>query len=79
MRRLWPYDSFIKGFNLDGSMPEDGFRRLLDDSKRIMKIDREVALREVTISRFFEKRKGNWESNKPGKRQRAGRKGVENL
>lgn len=41
------YDSFIKGFNLDGSMPEDGFRRLLDDTKRIMKIDREVALSEV--------------------------------
>ena len=42
------YDSFIKGFNLDGSMPEDGFRRLLDDTKRVMKIDREVALSEVS-------------------------------
>ena len=42
------YDSFIKGFNLDGSMPEDGFRRLLDDTKRLMKIDREVALSEVS-------------------------------
>ena len=42
------YDSFIKGFNLDGSMPEDGFRRLLDDTKRMMKIDREVALSEVS-------------------------------
>jgi len=41
------YDSFIKGFNLDGSMPEDGFRRLLDDTKRVMKIDREGALSEV--------------------------------
>jgi NitT/TauT family transport system substrate-binding protein len=41
------YDSFIKGFNLDGSMPEDGFRRLLDDTKRLMKIDRDVALSEV--------------------------------
>ena len=41
------YDSFIKGFNNDGSMPEDGFRRLLDDTKRVMKIDREVALSEV--------------------------------
>jgi NitT/TauT family transport system substrate-binding protein len=41
------YDSFIKGFNLDGSMPEDGFRRLLDDTKRVMKIDRDVALSEV--------------------------------
>ena len=28
-------------------MPEDGFRRLLDDTKRLMKIDREVALSEV--------------------------------
>jgi NitT/TauT family transport system substrate-binding protein len=42
------YDSFIKGFNLDGSMPEDGFRRLLDDTKRLMKIDREVAFSEVS-------------------------------
>jgi len=41
------YDSFIKGFNNDGSMPEDGFRRLLDDTKRLMKIDREIALSEV--------------------------------
>ena len=42
------YDSFIKGFNLDGNMPEDGFRHLLDDTKRIMKIEREVAFSEVT-------------------------------
>ena len=28
-------------------MPEDGFRRLLDDTKRVMKIDREVTLSEV--------------------------------
>jgi NitT/TauT family transport system substrate-binding protein len=41
------YDAFIKGFNNDGSMPEDGFRRLLDDTKRVMKIDREIALSEV--------------------------------
>jgi NitT/TauT family transport system substrate-binding protein len=42
------YDSFIKGFNNDGSLPEDGFRRLLDDTKRLMKIDREVAFNEVS-------------------------------
>jgi hypothetical protein len=42
------YDSFIKGFNLDGSMPKDGFRKLLDDTKRSMKIDREVTLSEVS-------------------------------
>jgi ABC-type nitrate/sulfonate/bicarbonate transport system substrate-binding protein len=41
------YDSMIEGFNLDGSLPEDGFRRLLDDTKRLMKIDREVAFSEV--------------------------------
>jgi hypothetical protein len=29
-------------------MPEDGFRRLLDDTKRLMKIDREVAFGEVS-------------------------------
>ena len=42
------YDAMIQGFNLDGSLPEDGFRRLLDDTKRLMKIDREVALSEVS-------------------------------
>ena len=42
------YDAMIQGFNLDGSLPEDGFRRLLDDTKRLMKIDREVALGEVS-------------------------------
>jgi ABC-type nitrate/sulfonate/bicarbonate transport system substrate-binding protein len=42
------YDSFIKGFNLDGSMPEDGFRRLVEDTKRVMKIDREVAITDVS-------------------------------
>jgi ABC-type nitrate/sulfonate/bicarbonate transport system substrate-binding protein len=42
------YDSSIKGFNLDGSMPEDGFRRLIDDTKRLLKIDREIALNEVS-------------------------------
>jgi NitT/TauT family transport system substrate-binding protein len=41
------YDAFIKGFNTDGSLPEDGFRKLLDDTKRVMKIDREVTLSEV--------------------------------
>jgi ABC-type nitrate/sulfonate/bicarbonate transport system substrate-binding protein len=38
------YDSFVKGFNNDGSLPEDGFRRLIEDTKRITKVDREVAL-----------------------------------
>jgi hypothetical protein len=41
------YDSFVKGFNDDGSLPDDGFRRLIEDTKTITKVDREVALSEV--------------------------------
>jgi NitT/TauT family transport system substrate-binding protein len=41
------YDSFVKGFNNDGSLPEDGFRRLIEDTKSITKVDREVAFNEV--------------------------------
>ena len=41
------YDSFVKGFNLDGSLPEDGFRRLIEDTKSITKVNREVAFSEV--------------------------------
>ena len=37
----------MKGFNVDGSLPEDGFRRLIEDTRRVTKIDREVALSEV--------------------------------
>ena len=39
--------TFVKGFNNDGSLPEDGFRRLIEDTKRVTKVDREVALSEV--------------------------------
>ena len=41
------YDSFVKGFNDDGNLPEDGFRRLIEDTKSITKVDREIALSEV--------------------------------
>ena len=41
------YDSFVNGFNNDGSLPEDGFRRLIEDTKSITKVDREIALSEV--------------------------------
>src|SRR5262245_49899303 len=41
-------DSFIKEFNHDGKMPDDGFRHAIDDTKRILKIDRDVALSEVS-------------------------------
>lgn len=42
------YDSFVKGFNDDGSLPEDGFRRLIEDTKSVTKVDREVAFSEVS-------------------------------
>ena len=41
------YDSFVKGFNDDGSLPEDGFRRLVEDTKKVTKIDREIALSDL--------------------------------
>jgi ABC-type nitrate/sulfonate/bicarbonate transport system substrate-binding protein len=42
------YDSFVKGFNNDGSLPEDGFRRLIEDTKSVTQIHREVAFNEVS-------------------------------
>jgi ABC-type nitrate/sulfonate/bicarbonate transport system substrate-binding protein len=41
------YDSLAKVFNEDGSLPEDGFRLLIEDVKKVAKVDREVAFREV--------------------------------
>src|ERR1043166_1583424 len=41
------YDSFVKGFNDDGNLPEDGFRRLIEDTKSITKVNRDVAFTEV--------------------------------
>ena len=42
------YDSFAKGFNDDGGLPEDGFRRLIEDTKSVTQIRREVAFNEVS-------------------------------
>ena len=42
------YDSFVNGFNDDGSLPEDGLRQLIEDTKTVTKVDREVALSEVS-------------------------------
>ena len=46
-------------------MPEDGFRRLLDDTKRLMKIDREVGFNEVADLSILREAQGSWESNDP--------------
>ena len=41
------YDSFVRGFNEDGNLPEEGFRRLIEDTKSVTKVDREIATAEV--------------------------------
>ena len=41
------YDSTAKVFNADGSIPEDGLRTVIEQAKKDLKIDREVALSEV--------------------------------
>jgi len=41
------HDSFVKGFNDDGNLPEDGLRRLIDDTRSITKMSRAVAANEV--------------------------------
>jgi ABC-type nitrate/sulfonate/bicarbonate transport system substrate-binding protein len=41
------YDSFVKGFNDDGNVPDDGFRTLIEDTKRITKVERQIAFNEV--------------------------------
>jgi ABC-type nitrate/sulfonate/bicarbonate transport system substrate-binding protein len=55
------YDSLAKVFNEDGSLPEDGFRLLIEDVKKVAKVDREVAFSEVvdlTILREAQKELG---------------------
>ena len=42
------YDSFVKGFSDDGNLPEDGFRQLIEDTKSVTQIRREVAFNEVS-------------------------------
>jgi NitT/TauT family transport system substrate-binding protein len=42
------YDSTVKVFNLDGSMPEDGLRAVIEQAKKELKISREVSLSEVS-------------------------------
>ena len=55
------YDSLAKFFSEDGSLPEDGFRLLIEDIKKAAKVEREVALSEVaglTILREAQKELG---------------------
>ena len=41
------YEYLPKAYNDDGSLPEKGFRLVIEESKKLAKIDREVSLSEV--------------------------------
>jgi len=41
------YESALKAFNDDGSVPEDGFRLLIEETKKQAKVNREVPLSDV--------------------------------
>ena len=41
------YDSALKAFSDDGSMPEDGLRLIIEETKKQAKVNREVSLSEV--------------------------------
>jgi len=41
------YESASKAFNEDGAMPEDGLRVILEEAKKLAKVNREVSLSEV--------------------------------
>lgn len=41
------YDSVVKSYNDDGSIPESGLRLGIDEAKRVGKLDREISFTEV--------------------------------
>jgi NitT/TauT family transport system substrate-binding protein len=41
------YESVVKAFHEDGTIPEDGLRLIIEESKRLGKVDREVSFGEV--------------------------------
>jgi NitT/TauT family transport system substrate-binding protein len=41
------YDSLLKAYQQDGSIPEDGLRLIVEESKRLGKVERDVPLGEV--------------------------------
>jgi ABC-type nitrate/sulfonate/bicarbonate transport system substrate-binding protein len=43
----WTYDSSVKTFSENLAVPEDGLRLLIDDAKRIAKVNQEVSLSDV--------------------------------
>ncbi len=56
------YDSTVKVFNADGSIPEDGLRLVIDQAKQALKVTREVSPSEVadtTLLREAQKEMGS--------------------
>src|SRR5262245_38313777 len=41
------YDSVVKSFNEDGSVPEDGLRLVIEEAKKTVKVDRRVSVSDV--------------------------------
>ena len=41
------YESVGKTYNEDGSLPEDGLRLLIEEAKKAVKLNREIASSEV--------------------------------
>lgn len=41
------YDTGVRAFNQDGSLPESGLRLILDDAKRNAKVDRDIPLGDI--------------------------------
>ena len=41
------YDSSVDGFSMDGNIPEDGLRIVIDNFRKSMNITRQVSLTEV--------------------------------
>jgi NitT/TauT family transport system substrate-binding protein len=55
------YDSFAKGFSMDGNLPDDGFRRLIEDTKAVTKSSRDVSavdVADISLLREVQKEMG---------------------
>ena len=58
------YESVLKLFNDDGSVPEKGLLLVIDELKKLGKVEREIAPSDVADLRFSERRKGSWGSRR---------------
>ena len=47
------YDSVVKAYNDDGSVPESGLRLSIEEARRVGKVEREVAVAEIADLNFL--------------------------